>query len=185
MPNHITTIVSADRTEVIHALLTEDGVDFKRIVPPPDTETYNSDSCGHMSTGGCPWDCWYRWNPANWGTKWNAYDDRVAEDNLSVTFDTAWAHPEPVLVKLSEMFPEDQIRIEFADEDTGSNVGTYTLLNGERIEAYFPEYGVESCNLATRIKYGQTYAEHLLEWSTLEELREEYDEAYLKEAGVL
>lgn len=38
---------------------------------------------------------WYEWAIPNWGTKWNAYEVDV-EDN-TVSFDTAWNSPEPVL----------------------------------------------------------------------------------------
>ena len=38
---------------------------------------------------------WYEWSPQNWGTKWNAYDITVSENQ--VEFDTAWNSPVPVL----------------------------------------------------------------------------------------
>jgi hypothetical protein len=38
---------------------------------------------------------WYEWSPQNWGTKWNAYDITVSENQ--VKFDTAWNSPVPVL----------------------------------------------------------------------------------------
>lgn len=70
-----------------------------------------------------------------WGTKWNAYS-QSAEDNTDsrVTFETAWSHPYPVIEALSKKFPDEIISIKYADEDTGSNCGTYTIKNGEVIE---------------------------------------------------
>lgn len=38
---------------------------------------------------------WYEWSPQNWGTKWNAYEVTVSENE--VVFDTAWNSPTPVL----------------------------------------------------------------------------------------
>ena len=47
MPNHVTTVIRAAEKAVIHALLTEKGVDFGRVIPPPQTEDYKNDSCSH------------------------------------------------------------------------------------------------------------------------------------------
>lgn len=71
---------------------------------------------------------WYNWAYANWGTKWNSYSSYI-EDNV-ITFDTAWSCPEPVFRKLSQMFPKVEIKVEFADEDIGSNCGILTCKNG-------------------------------------------------------
>ena len=38
---------------------------------------------------------WYEWAPEHWGTKWNAYNIVVSENQ--VEFDTAWNSPAPVL----------------------------------------------------------------------------------------
>lgn len=50
---------------------------------------------------------WYDWSHANWGVKWNATD--IGIDNCGtyaeITFDTPWSEPEPIFVKLREMFP--------------------------------------------------------------------------------
>ena len=66
-----------------------------------------------------------------WGTKWNAYDHDIDQiDNGFIKFDTAWSHPDEVLKALSLKFPSEEIRVEYADEDTGSNCGYYTIING-------------------------------------------------------
>lgn len=70
-----------------------------------------------------------------WGTKWNAYDQNKENNTpTQVQFKTAWSHPHPVLKALSEKFPEERIKVKYADEDTGSNCGYYTIKNGEFIE---------------------------------------------------
>lgn len=68
-----------------------------------------------------------------WGTKWNAYDCRVIDEN-SVAFDTAWCTPYEAMVKLSVKFPESTIEVNYADENLGHNCGTYVLKNGELLK---------------------------------------------------
>lgn len=82
---------------------------------------------------------WYSWSIANWGTKWNAYEVRELDNGFR--FDTAWSHPAPVIEKLIEFFPEITFKVSFADEDTGYNVGKYTVRGSEIIEENFPEGG--------------------------------------------
>ena len=67
-------------------------------------------------------------NRAVWGTKWNAYDCSVEIDQIK--FDTAWNFPAPVVAKLSLIFPNEDVVISYADEDTGSNCGMVTYRNG-------------------------------------------------------
>lgn len=70
---------------------------------------------------------------AKWGTKWNAYDQTVDQEAGTARFDTAWSFPEPVLLKVSEQFPEVAIEIRYADEDIGSNCGKVTFQGGRAI----------------------------------------------------
>lgn len=70
-----------------------------------------------------------------WGTKWNACEPTADPEAGTASFNTAWACPEGVLVKLSERFPEAEIKVTFADEDVGSNCGTFTLKDGQPIES--------------------------------------------------
>lgn len=82
-------------------------------------------------------------NREAWGTKWNAYDQDVSklEDGM-ISFDTAWSHPIDVLKALSLKFPNEEIKVEYADEDTGSNCGYYTIANGELIvDCIAPKWG--------------------------------------------
>ena len=70
---------------------------------------------------------------AKWGTKWNAYDQAVDQEAGIARFDTAWSFPEPVLLAVSEQFPDAAIEVRYADEDIGSNCGSATLLGGKAI----------------------------------------------------
>lgn len=76
--------------------------------------------------------CWYDWQIEKWGTKWNAYEPE-ARDGL-VRFQTAWSAPHPVILKLTDMFPEACIEHQWADEDTGSNLGSRIYHKGRMVE---------------------------------------------------
>ena len=80
---------------------------------------------------------WYDAQCYSWGTKWNAYDqpeNGYSGEEEYIQFDTAWCTPEPIFKALSEKFPDATFKIIFADEDTGSNCGTFSIKNGEVIE---------------------------------------------------
>ena len=84
---------------------------------------------------------WYDWCCNNWGTKWNAYSNEQ-EDEDTISFETAWCNPEPVMLKLSEMYPEAIIEHWWADEDMGSNDGYRVYQGGKIIEGDY----CESCS---------------------------------------
>lgn len=70
-----------------------------------------------------------------WGTKWNACEPTAEPDEGKASFETAWACPEGVLIELSKRFPEDSIDVVFADEDIGSNCGTFILKAGAAVSS--------------------------------------------------
>lgn len=70
-----------------------------------------------------------------WSTKWNACESSVDTAAGTAKFDTAWSCPKPVLKALSHRFPDDEITVVYADEDAGSNCGTYTLKGGAVVRA--------------------------------------------------
>lgn len=76
---------------------------------------------------------WYDWCIENWGTKWNAYSNEQ-EDEDTIIFETAWSNPEPVMLKLSEMYPEATIEHWWADEDMGSNDGHRVYRGGQIVD---------------------------------------------------
>lgn len=76
---------------------------------------------------------WYNWCCDKWGTKWNAYSNEQ-EDEDTIIFETAWSNPEPVMLKLSEMYPEATIEHWWADEDMGSNDGHRVYHGGAIVE---------------------------------------------------
>lgn len=76
---------------------------------------------------------WYDWCCDNWGTKWNAYSNEQ-EDEDTIIFETAWSNPEPVMLKLSEMYPEAVIEHWWADEDMGRNDGHRVYQGGQIVD---------------------------------------------------
>ncbi len=104
---------------------------------------------------------WYRWSIDNWDTKWNAYSVDITDD--TITFDTAWGHPDSIINKLSEMFPNISFHIQYADEDTGHNLGVYTITDGcKSDQADIIEGSDEAIKLACEIK-GYDYQDYLKE----------------------
>lgn len=75
----------------------EDGTkffDFNKVIPMP--EEYKEG------------DKWYDWRVENWGTKWNSDETQIIRDTpteLELSFNTAWSHPDKVLGKVNELFP--------------------------------------------------------------------------------
>lgn len=69
-----------------------------------------------------------------WGTKWNACEPEADPSAGTAQFETAWSCPDGVLRKLSERFPDESISVTYADEDIGSNCGTFTLKAGQIVE---------------------------------------------------
>ena len=91
------------------------------------------------------WDCyeqyghcdWYSWSIENWGTKWDACDVDVEEDEdeVRIFFTTAWDYPQPIFDKLIQMFPE--CPMSGRCEEEGHNFPTFEW-------EYTPENGLES-----------------------------------------
>ena len=86
---------------------------------------------------------WYEWSIHNWGTKWNAcgYESGTdfSGDGRSLSFETAWDAPVPVMEELARRFPEVEFTHRWADEDIGQNCGQHTYAAGERTEEFFPD----------------------------------------------
>jgi hypothetical protein len=102
-------------------------------------------------------DNWYDWHIHSWGTKWDCYDHRGDSDDSFVIFETAWSTPIRALLKLSEIFDDITIEVRYADEDFGSNVGTYTLQGGEIVDMFQPDYSKDSIKLAMDILGDMSY----------------------------
>lgn len=171
MPNHVTTVLEAPK-HVLDSLKSDDReVDFNKIkqMPAEDdpifTASYTEFAPG---LGGWSMDGYspLEWAREHWDTKWNAYDTQRLSDT-QVQFDTAWSHPEVIVTELSIKFPDDEIKVKYADEDISYNLGEYTIRNGVEVESRdIVEGSDEAFDFAARIKYGMSG----------EELRKEWDE---------
>ena len=96
---------------------------------------------------------WYDWSIANWETKWNAYGYEKGADysgSDSLSFQTAWSAPHPVIEKLAEMYPDIGFEHTWADEDIGQNCGCFSYDGGERTEEYTPETDAEAVDFACK-----------------------------------
>lgn len=147
MPNWVTNIMTVDsQMEEIKKFIKSDEseFDFNNIIPRPkeldrtspfrleegekeeDLEKIKQELIDKY--GACEW---YDWSIKNWNTKWNATD--IIDEIDLIEFNTAWSTPVNIIKVLSEKFPEVEFKIEYADEDIGSNCGTYIFKNGEMI----------------------------------------------------
>lgn len=156
MPNHVINKLTIEESGtkldmIFQTIKGEDTpIDFEKILPMPI----------HISKGDLSYidkkesngDNWYDWSISNWGTKWNSYDGFI-ESNV-ITFTTAWSCPLPIFIKLSEMFPNTQFSVEYADEDIGHNVGIIEIINGNIIEEIELSGTKDGLILATNIHYG-------------------------------
>lgn len=128
MPNHVINHVTFDSRfdEIQEYVKGENGIfDFNKIVPMPD-DVYASREILSANP------LWYDWSVENWGTKWNCYEQEHSHNGF--LFQTAWSTPLQALESLSNAFPDVKITVQYADEDTGNNCGTYVLENGSIIE---------------------------------------------------
>ena len=92
----------------------------------------------NLDEHGCA--TWYDWSRKNWGTKWNAYGhNHQRNTENTVYFQTAWSPPVELILELSRQFPNVELHLAYADEDTGCNVGKIKMKSGEYIEAFQPD----------------------------------------------
>ena len=117
-------------------------------------------------------DNWYDWSIENWGTKWNAYDQSICDNEI--VFCTAWSTSQMAIQLLSIKYPNAKFCIQYADEDFGYNVGEYHVENGVITYIYIPNGGSkEALRMAMDINGDQEY---YLENYLCDELDEELSE---------
>ena len=157
MPNWVTNTIYLEgigkKEEYYRTCVNDDGTetkafDFNVFVPEPKTEEEcrsmydgdryidgvdkNGNSKNHlMHRDDRKWFNWFDWHNDFWGTKWNACDTKILDDD-SVRFDTAWGEPCPIFRELSKRHPGVVIDI-FCDFEMGESY-EIKYLNGERID---------------------------------------------------
>lgn len=148
MPNHISNRLTfecspEESAKVLAEIKGErEFIDFNTLIPYPaqwakadsEAEAWRKANQG-KSWSDCPKDGYnhggYEWCIANWGTKWNAYDQHKAGDTV-ILFDTAWSTAEPIFDTLAAKYPAIPFKVEYADEDIGSNAGVLIYRDGEK-----------------------------------------------------
>lgn len=158
MPNHVmnTLTFSGDRgriSEMKEKIKNDEygpgTIDFEKIIPMPDGIYHGNLGPAEMKKYGD--NNWYDWSVIHWGTKWNAYgfaDYIDYSKDETISFQTAWAAPHPVIEQLAKMYPDITITHKWADEDLGMNCGEYEYADGERIREYYPEVSKERLDFA-------------------------------------
>lgn len=138
----------------------------------PDLFKFGEQLYGNIQKYGAA--SWYDWSVQNWGSKWNSYGyDSPAFHNADndIEFLTAWSRVDPIMERLSQMFPDAEFFYQWADEDIGSNVGQQTWQNGEITDEFIPDHlSAGAYELAADIM-GIDLAEYGLQYS-------EEDESY-------
>lgn len=85
-------------------------------------------------------DNWRDWSKLNWGTPQNALETTIISHN-KVKFFTDDNCPYEALNSLSKLFPTIKIKLQWADEDLGYNVGEMFIKDGVVIESTAPKNG--------------------------------------------
>jgi hypothetical protein len=164
MPNHIKNLIAINSEEtsmerimeIFEAIKNEDAgigsIDFNKIIPtPPDIYQGNLGAEEEAKYGE---KTWLHFNTSRWNTKWPAYDFDAFEDGSTcIGFNTAWSSPNPILQKLSEMFPDAHFKHLWSDEDFGFNCGEREYQDGEISFENIPVGGSkEAYELASEVR---------------------------------
>jgi len=67
-------------------------------------------------------DNWYDWAKDHWGTKWNAYDVEICqneESTLQVDFTTAWDSPREIVEKISDYCQRYNLSLDWSAHHEG------------------------------------------------------------------
>ena len=77
---------------------------------------------------------WYDWSVENWGTKWDAYESHIDNNDInyfSLSFDTAWAPPIAWINNIMQDFPDLCFELEY--EETGCAFGGRLLAQHDEV----------------------------------------------------
>lgn len=119
--NKVTFIGSQNKIEKIfeHIKGEDTLIDFNKIIPMPDY-IYRG-NLGEKERKKYGKNNWYDWSIEHWNTKWNATD--TYRENNSIYYNTAWSPATPIFQKLTQMYPDIDMELQWADEDMGNNIG--------------------------------------------------------------
>lgn len=114
MPNWVNNTIICKDSLLSKMINSERNVDFGILIPEPQTkeecraygEKYIDNNDKHLEhNDDREWFNWYDWRCDFWGTKWNAGETNIREEDgyYFVIFDTAWAPPQYWVEKLSKL----------------------------------------------------------------------------------
>jgi hypothetical protein len=85
------------------------------------------------------YDNWYDWRFENWGSKWDAQEPYIEEDEngLTINFDTAWSPAIPYIKQVALMFPDLIFDLYFME--TGEWFAGRVFAKGEEVEEQYGE----------------------------------------------
>lgn len=156
---------------------TDHNIDFNKITPMPKW-VYNKDLSSKDEEKYGKENCWLEWCIKNWGTKWNAYESYLNDEENIIRFLTAWNGVPNLMKKLGFIFPEIEFEYAWASEDFGYTVGLIKYKDTDILEENIPEGGTkEAYDLACEIRK-ETLKEHCIneDYEYDENLEEEDDE---------
>ena len=138
MPNHISNKIEFSCNEelaqkILSEISGENGaVDFNSLIPTP-VHIYQGDLKGDDKNDFQEHNCWTNWNLANWGTKWNAheFDIKNQDGAVSIYFETAWGAPFPFIIAFAQKYKLSFTHKYF--DEAGNFWGVDTWENGIRI----------------------------------------------------
>jgi hypothetical protein len=122
-------------------------------------------------------DTWEKWAINYWGCKWDVQGTVSLGKMNKVKFWTADNTPYNAMVTLSRLFPNVKLKVEYADEDLGVNVGLYYLVNGEMVDSHTPKaLSNEAYSMAMDITGDEYYITGFLETMSENDAKEEFPE---------
>ena len=162
--NHLFIRGTNDELNAIRTLLEgkDEVLDFEKVKPTPlddgivdvkelSDEDFDWTSKDSKKPDKTLFPGWYEFRIAEWGTKWNASDPVLEDqeaDRLVYTFDTAWSPPSPIVLKLSELFPEAEFALSYFEPGCGF-AGTYSACNGVDSNNMYDYGSVEYTDMAS------------------------------------
>jgi hypothetical protein len=78
----------------------------------------------------------YEWCVKNWGTKWGINESKLVKqknNELDYIFETAWSPPDPVIKKMSAMFPTLEFKMKWVEENMESK-GVLDMKGGKEMK---------------------------------------------------
>ena len=153
MPNWCTNRVNVysenkEDLQKVHDIFADKKSVFGQVIPEPDWDNIPvggeypkkreiKNDHGDLITIVTEWadgrqdDRWYNWRNQHWGTKWDVagnvdvqkeeWEDEI--ESFEANFETAWAPPEGVCMRLRQLFPD--VHISWFYDEPGNEIAGY------------------------------------------------------------